>query len=91
MQKQGQTETDFYEWKSQSYCLFERILETWHNDRELGKFFHNLRQDVCQLERKLTHELEEQKETLLKEKQNLSNLENDFIYQRQSLAREVNL
>ncbi|CAG9611990.1 hypothetical protein BACCIP111899_01162 [Bacillus rhizoplanae] len=89
IQKQEQTEADFYEWKGQSYRLFDRILETWHNDRELGQFFHNLRQDAQQVERKLTHELEDQKETLLNEKRSLSNLENDLYHQRQKLAQEV--
>ncbi|MDP7978374.1 DUF3958 family protein [Bacillus sp. WLY-B-L8] len=89
MQRQEQAEADFYEWKGQSYRLFDRILESWHNDRELGQFFHNLRQDAQQIERKLTHELEEQKETLLKEKQNLNNLENGLHHQRQKLASEV--
>ncbi|MGG2093444.1 DUF3958 family protein [Bacillus sp. S13(2024)] len=89
IQKQEQTEADFYEWKGRSYRLFNRILETWHKDRELGQFFHHLRQDAGQIERKLTNELEDQKEALLKEKQNLSNLENDLHHQRQKLAQEV--
>ncbi|MGG2014039.1 DUF3958 family protein [Bacillus sp. S10(2024)] len=89
IQKQEQAEADFYEWKGQSYRLFDRLLETWHNDRELGQFFHNMRQDAGQIERKLTYELEEQKVALLKEKQNLSNLENDLHHQRQKLALEV--
>ncbi|MGG0238069.1 DUF3958 family protein [Bacillus rhizoplanae] len=89
IQKQEQTEADFYEWKGQSSRLFDRISETWRNDRNLGQFFHNLRQDAQQIERKLTHELEDQKEMLLKEKQNLSNLENDLHHQRQKLALEV--
>ncbi|MGF9964543.1 DUF3958 family protein [Bacillus rhizoplanae] len=89
IQKQEQTEVDFYEWKGRSGRLFDRILETWHNDRELRQFFHNMRQDAGQIERKLAHELEDQKETLLKEKRNLSNLENDLYHQRQKLAREV--
>ncbi|WP_035436847.1 DUF3958 family protein [Bacillus sp. UNC322MFChir4.1] len=89
IQKQEQAEADFYEWKGQSYRLFDRLLETWHNDKELGQFFHNLRQDTEQIERKLTYELEDQKETLLKEKQNLSNLENDLHHQRQKLTLEV--
>ncbi|MGF9993254.1 DUF3958 family protein, partial [Bacillus mycoides] len=42
------------------------------------------------IERKLTFELENQKETLLKEKRNLSDLENDLYYQKQNLAKEVN-
>ncbi|PEE79087.1 hypothetical protein COL52_25420, partial [Bacillus toyonensis] len=37
-----------------------------------------------------TFELENQKETLLKERRNLSDLENDLSYQQQQLAREVN-
>ncbi|SFD50436.1 Protein of unknown function [Bacillus sp. 491mf] len=89
IQRQEQAEVDFYQWKGQSYRLFDRLLETWHNDRELGQFFHNLRQDAGQIERKLTYELEDQKETLLKEKQNLSKLENDIHHQRQKLALEV--
>ncbi|SFI02072.1 DUF3958 family protein [Bacillus sp. 71mf] len=86
IQRQEQAEADFYQWKGRSYRLFDRILETWHNDRELGQL-HT--EDAGQIERKLTHELEDQKETLLKEKQNLSNLENDIHHQRQKLALEV--
>ncbi|MGG2066746.1 DUF3958 family protein [Bacillus sp. S14(2024)] len=90
IQRQEQMEADFYEWKGRSCRLFDGILETWHNDRELRHFFHNMRQDAQQIERKLTYELEDKKETLLKEKKNLSDLENDLYYQRQNLAREVN-
>lgn len=89
IQTQEQTEVDFYEWKGRSYRLFDRILETWHDDKELRQFFHNMRQDAGQIERKLIYELEDQKETLLKEKQNLSNLEDDLHHQRQKLALEV--
>lgn len=90
IQRQEQTEADFYEWKSRSSRLFDRILETWHKDRKLGQFFHNMRQDVQQIERKLTYELEDKEETLLKEKEYLSDLENDLCYQKQNLAREIN-
>ncbi len=50
----------------------------------------NIRQEAQHIERKLTFELENQKETLLKERRDLSNLENDRSYQQQQLAREVN-
>ncbi|PDZ12255.1 hypothetical protein COL32_12170 [Bacillus pseudomycoides] len=90
IQTQEQAEADFHEWKSRSNRLFNRILETWHGDRELSHFFMNMRQEAQHIERKLTFELESQKETLLKERRDLSDLENDLSYQQQQLAREVN-
>ncbi|MBJ8028613.1 DUF3958 family protein [Bacillus cereus group sp. N21] len=90
IQTQEQSEADFHEWKSRSNRLFNRILETWHGDKELSHFFTNMRQEAQHIERKLTFELENQKETLLKERRDLSDLENDLSYQQQQLAREVN-
>ncbi|MGW8749862.1 DUF3958 family protein [Bacillus wiedmannii] len=90
IQTQEQAEADFHEWKGRSNRLFNRILETWQNDRELSHFFMNIRQEAQHIERKLTFGLEDKKETLLKERRDLSNLENDLSYQRQQLAREVN-
>ncbi|PED06879.1 DUF3958 family protein [Bacillus pseudomycoides] len=90
IQTQERTEADFHEWKSRSNRLFNRILETWHGDRELSHFFLNMRQEAQHIERKLTFELENQKETLLKERRDLSDLENDLSYQQQQVAREVN-
>ena len=50
----------------------------------------NTYQETQHIERKVTFELENQKETLLKERRNLNDLENDLSYQQQQLAREVN-
>ncbi|MGG0516650.1 hypothetical protein CN568_18460 [Bacillus pseudomycoides] len=90
IQTQERTEADFHEWKSRSNRLFNRILETWYGDKELSHFFMNIRQEAQHIERKLTFELEDQKETLLKERRDLSDFENDLSYQQQQLAREVN-
>ncbi|PFY09054.1 DUF3958 family protein, partial [Bacillus pseudomycoides] len=90
IQTQEQAEADFHEWKNRSNRLFNRILETWHGDRELSHFFMNTRQEAQHIERKLTFELENQKETLLKKRRDLSDLENDLSYQQQQLVREVN-
>ncbi|MEB3057476.1 DUF3958 family protein [Bacillus pseudomycoides] len=90
IQTQERTEVDFHEWKNRSNRLFNRILETWYGDKKLSHFFMNMRQEAQHIERKLTFELENQKETLLKEKRDLSDLENDLSYQQQQLAREVN-
>ncbi|HDR7510437.1 TPA: DUF3958 family protein [Bacillus toyonensis] len=87
---QEQAEADFYEWRGRSHRLFDRILGTWHGDREMSQFFMNTYQDTQHIERKVTFELENKKETLLKERRDLSNLENDLSYQQQQLAREVN-
>ncbi|WP_309460593.1 DUF3958 family protein, partial [Bacillus pseudomycoides] len=83
IQTQEQSKADFHEWKSRSNRLFNRILETWHGDRELSHFFMNMRQEAQHIERKLTFELENQKETLLKERRDLNDLENDLSYQQQ--------
>ncbi|ADH06501.1 TPA: DUF3958 family protein [Bacillus cereus] len=40
--------------KNRSNRLFNRILETWHNDKELSHFFINIRQEAQHIERKLT-------------------------------------
>ncbi|WIG44412.1 DUF3958 family protein [Bacillus toyonensis] len=90
IQAQEQAEADFYECRSRNRRLFDRILGTWHGDREMSQFFMNTSQDAQHIERKVTFELENQKETLLKERRNLSDLENDLSYQQQQLAREVN-
>ncbi|PEP71942.1 hypothetical protein CN581_31035, partial [Bacillus toyonensis] len=68
IQTQEQAETDIHEWKNRSNRLFNRILETWHSDRELSHFFMDIRQEAQHIERKLTFELENKKETLLKER-----------------------
>ena len=44
-----------------------------------------MRQEIGQYERKLTFELENEKETLLKEKRHLSEKENDLSYEQQQL------
>ncbi|EJV49159.1 hypothetical protein IEK_02869 [Bacillus toyonensis] len=90
IQTQEQAETDFHEWKNRSNRLFNRILETWHSDRELSHFFMDIRQEAQHIERKLTFELENKKETLLKERRDLSNLENTLSYQQQQLVRRTN-
>ncbi|MDM5186829.1 DUF3958 family protein [Bacillus sp. DX4.1] len=90
IQKQEQAEVDFHEWRGRNRRLFDRILGTWHGDRELSQFFMNTYQDAQHIERKVTFELENKKETLFKERKNLSDLENDLSYQQKSLAREVN-
>ncbi|MEB2588762.1 DUF3958 family protein [Bacillus cereus] len=87
---QEQVEADFYEWRGRNHRLFDRILGTWHGDREMSQFFMKTYQEAQHIERKVTFELENQKETLLKERRNLSDLENDLSYQQQQLAREVN-
>lgn len=89
IQTQEQTEEGFYEWKNQNRRLFNRILETWHGDRELSRFLqisvkkHNTLSENLHLNSKT-------KEVLLKEKRDLSDLENELSYQQQQLAREVN-
>ncbi|MBJ8016664.1 MULTISPECIES: DUF3958 family protein [Bacillus cereus group] len=89
IQKQEKVEEDFHVWKNQNHRLFDRILGTWHGDREMSQFLMNTYQDAQHIERKVTFELENKKETLLKERRDLSDLENDLSYQQQ-LAREVN-
>ncbi|WHY31668.1 DUF3958 family protein [Bacillus wiedmannii] len=89
IQTQEHAEADFHECRNRSNRLFNRILETWHGDRELSHFFMNMRQEAQHIERKLTFELENQKETLLKERRDLSDLADDLSYQQQQLAREA--
>ncbi|ASZ64713.1 DUF3958 family protein [Bacillus cereus group sp. MYBK163-2] len=90
IQAQEQAEADFYECRSRNRRLFDRILGSWHGDREMSQFFMNTYQDAQHIERKVTFELENKKETLLKERRDLSDLENDLSFQQQQLTREVN-
>ena len=39
IQTQEHVEADFHEWRNRSNRLFNRILETWHGDRELSHFY----------------------------------------------------
>lgn len=91
IQTQEQAEADFQELIMRNHRFFNRILETWHGDKELSRFFANIQLEAQHIERKLSYELEEQMETLFQEKQKLYNLENDLAYQKQKLAREANL
>ncbi|MCC2495163.1 DUF3958 family protein [Bacillus cereus] len=90
LQNQERAEVSFHEWKNKSNRLFNRILETWYGDKEAFHLFTNMRQEIGQYERKLTFELENEKETLLKEKRHLSEKENDLSYEQQQLQREAN-
>ncbi|MCU7679057.1 MULTISPECIES: DUF3958 family protein [Bacillus cereus group] len=90
IQTQEQAEEGFYEWKNQNRRLFNRILETWHGDRELSHFFINVYKEAQHIERKLTFEFENKKEALLKERRDLSDLENELSYQQQQLAKGGN-
>ncbi|MBJ8007195.1 DUF3958 family protein [Bacillus cereus] len=88
IQIQRQTEMDFHELRSRNNRLFNRVLETWHGDKEVSNFFMNKLQESQHIERKLTFELENQKETLLKERRNLIDSETDLTYRQQRLKRE---
>ncbi len=71
IQTQEQAEADFQELKIRSHRFFHRILETWHGDKELFRFFTNIQLETQQIERSLSYKLEEQKETLIQEKQKM--------------------
>ena len=38
IQKQEKVEEDFHVWKNQNHRLCDRILGTWHGDREMSQF-----------------------------------------------------
>ncbi|PGB01597.1 DUF3958 family protein [Bacillus toyonensis] len=88
IQIQRQTEMDFHELRSRNNRLFNRVLETWHGDKEVSNFFINKLQESQHIECKLTFELENQKEKLFKERRDLSDLENNLTYRRQQLKGE---
>lgn len=67
LQNQERAEVSFHEWKNRNNRLFNRILEAWYGDKDAFHLFTNMRQEIGQYERKLTFELENEKETLLKE------------------------
>lgn len=87
--KQDQRELELDRLRSQGHRTFERILETWHKDRELGHVFLHMRQDIQRMERELSNDLENQKEVLQKEKKNLSDQEHELYYERQNLSEKV--
>lgn len=91
IQKIKQIEEDFFELKKHSRQLFDNLLVTWYNDRDLRSFFHSAYDDLQQIGRKVTCEIEEQREKLLKEKHNLIYLENELQHQRQKVELEVKL
>ncbi len=78
---------DFHELRNRNNRLFSRILETWHGDKDVSHFFMNKLQESQHIERKLTLELENQKETLFKERRNLIDLETDLTYRQQRLKK----
>lgn len=71
IQAQEQAEADFYECRSRNRRLFDRILGTWHGDREMSQFFMNTYQDAQHIERKVTFELENKKKRCLKKDETL--------------------
>lgn len=88
IQIQRRAEMEFHELRSRNNRLFNRVLETWHGDKEVSNFFMNKLQESQHIERKLTFELENQKEELFKERRDLSDLENKLTYRRQQLKGE---
>lgn len=88
IQIQRRAEMEFHELRSRNNRLFNRVLETWHGDKEISNFFMNKLQESQHIERKLTFELENQKEELFKERRDLSDLENKLTYRRQQLKGE---
>ncbi|AAT59576.1 conserved hypothetical protein [[Bacillus thuringiensis] serovar konkukian str. 97-27] len=88
IQIQRRAEMEFHELRSRNNRLFNRVLETWHSDKEVSNFFMNKLQESQHIERKLTFELENQKEELFKERRDLSDLENKLTYRRQQLKGE---
>ena len=64
IQIQEQAEEDFYEWRNRNHRLFDRILGTWHGDREMSQFFMNTYQDAQHIERKLTFRIGKSKRNI---------------------------
>ena len=88
IQTQEHVEADFHEWRNRSNRLFNRILETWHGDRELSHFYEYASRSTTH-RTKTYIRIGKPKETLLKERRDLSDLEDDLSYQQQQLAREA--
>ncbi|WP_369900738.1 DUF3958 family protein [Bacillus manliponensis] len=89
IQKQEQKELVLDQVRNQGRRVFDRVLETWYKDKELGRSFLDMRQDVQHTERKLTLELENEKEALRQEKKRLEDQEHELYYERQKLSSEV--
>ncbi|EJQ47896.1 DUF3958 family protein [Bacillus wiedmannii] len=88
IQIQRQAEMEFHELRNRNNYLFNRVLETWYGDKEFSNFFMNKLQESQHIERKLTFELENQKETLLKKRRDLIDLETDLTYRHRQLKGE---
>lgn len=85
--EQEHTENDFFELKSNSRRLFNQLFEMWHKDKGLSNWLEQKQLEVQHYVRQIDHELENNKERLLQEKQQLNDLENDLFYQRKSLVK----
>ena len=77
LQNQERAEASFHEWKNRSNRLFNRNTRNLARRQSVSPFT-NMRQEIGQYERKLTFELENEKERLLKEKRHLSEKETTF-------------
>jgi hypothetical protein len=85
--KQERLEQDVFELNGQNRKLFNRLLHSWHKDRYLGNWLEKELMVVRHHERQIAYRLEKQKEELLQERQQLSDLENTLHEQHQLLAR----
>lgn len=85
--KQEQMEQQFFEVYVHYRRLFDRLLHSWHKDRELRNWLEQGQSEIRRNERKMAYELESNKEQLLLEKQRLRELEDSLYYQRQALLQ----
>ena len=84
--KQERLEQDVFELNGQNRKLFNRLLYSWHKDRNLGNWLEQELMVIRDHERQMAYRLEKKKEELLQERQQLSDLENTLYDQHRSLA-----
>jgi len=87
LSEKEQAEQDFFEMKVHFRRLFNRLFDVWHQDKGLSNWLEQKQLELQHYERKIDHELENNKARLLQEKRQLNDLENDLYYQRKSLVK----
>lgn len=69
--------------------IFDRLFCSWNKDKEFVNWLNMVNTELLHHNRKVSFNLENQREKLLRERKYLNELENDLYDQKRSLLREV--
>jgi hypothetical protein len=84
-----QSEQDFEEVSRKYRRVYDRLFCSWNKDKEFANWLNQENTELLHYNRKVTINLENQREELLRERKYLNELENDLYEQKRSLLREV--